>query len=186
MIGQHLRFLRGDVAKALLQRKTDASVPFSAAHQQQAFIGGVTHQRVLEVEAPLEAALLGKHNSRGNQLCQHVLQFVVVLGGNRFQQGKGELPADHRGNLGHFARAAETVEAGHQRVLQCRRHRIPTRRFYHTSGQLFDEQRHAIGLGDNRGDRVRRQSMRGSNARDHLHAFGTAEASERNQRGVWP
>ena len=50
MIGEDLRFLRGDVAKALLERKTDASVPFSAAHQQQAFIGGVTHQRVLEVE----------------------------------------------------------------------------------------------------------------------------------------
>ena len=112
MIGQQLRFLGSDIAKTL-QRETDAPVPFSAAHQQQAFVGGVAHQRVLEVEAPLEATLLRKHNSRGNQLCQHVFQFVVVLACYRFQQGKGKLPADHRGNLGHLAGAAETVEAGH-------------------------------------------------------------------------
>ena len=76
MIGQQFRFVRGHVGKTLLQRLGDAPVPFAPAHQQQAFIGGVAHQRVLEVEAPLKTALLGKHNSRGDQLCQHAFEFA--------------------------------------------------------------------------------------------------------------
>ena len=134
MISQQLRLLRRDIAKILLQRMTNASVPLSAAHQQQAFIGGVAHQRVFEGEASLETTLLGKHNSRGNQFCQHVFQFAIILGGNLFQQSKVELPANHRGNLGHLARAAETVEASHQRVLQRRRHRVLAHRFHYASG----------------------------------------------------
>lgn len=43
MIGQQLWFLRGHIAKTLLQCKTDTPMPFPAAHQQQAFIGGVAH-----------------------------------------------------------------------------------------------------------------------------------------------
>jgi hypothetical protein len=123
MIGQQFRLFRCKVGKTPLQRISDAFVPFAPAHQQQALIGGVAHQRMLEDEASFEAAFLGKDNSRGHKLCQHAIEFARVPRGNRLQQGKGELPADHGRDLGHIARAAEAVEPGHQRVLQRRRHR---------------------------------------------------------------
>ena len=113
MIGQQFRFARSDVAKTLFQSLGDAPVPFATAHQQQAFIGGVTHQRVLEDETPIEAALLGEYDSRGHQLCQHVFELAAALAGNRFQHFERELPTDDCGNLSHLACAAETVEAGH-------------------------------------------------------------------------
>ena len=100
------------------------------------------------------------------------LEFTGAFGGHRFEQRERELPADHGGDLGHFARVAEAVETRHQRILQRRRHRtVLAGRFHHASGQFLDEQRNAIGLGDDRGDGLRRQAVRGGDAGDQLRAF---------------
>ena len=93
---------------------------------------------------------------------------ALSLAGDRRQQREGELPADDRGDLRHLARLVEAVEPRHQRILERRRHRraVLARRFHHAPGQLLDEQRHAIGLGDDRRDRFRLQAVRGRDVGD--------------------
>ena len=162
-------------------------MPFAPAGQQQALIGGVAHQRVLETEAPFQAALLGKDDPRRHQLRQRGFEFGARPGRDRVEQRKRELPADDGGDLRHFAGLAEAVEPGHQRILERRRHRaVFARRFHHALGQFLDEQRHAIGLGNDRGDGLRRQAVRGGDAGDQLRAFRAAQAAERQQRRMRP
>ena len=110
------------------------------------------------------------------------------LGATASSSENGELPADDGGDLRHLARLAEAVEARHQRILERRRHRraVLARRFHHALGQFLDEQRNAVGLGDDRGDGFRRQAVRGGDAGDQLGAFGAAETTERQQRRMRP
>ncbi len=51
MVGQDFRLVRRQFGKALFDRARSALMPFAPASQQQALIGGVAHQRVLETES---------------------------------------------------------------------------------------------------------------------------------------
>ncbi len=114
MMGQQVRFARADIGEMLLESLGDALVPFAPARQQQAFIGDVADQRVLEDKTPLQAALLGKDNSRCNELRQFGLEFLGTSECSCFEQQEGKLSADHGGDLRQFAGFAEPVEPRHQ------------------------------------------------------------------------
>src|ERR1700722_17648068 len=131
MIGQQVRFARGNVGEMFFKRVGDTFMPFAPARQKQTLIGDVTYQCMLEAEAPFLAALLGKDNSRRRKLRQYRLELGGPLGGNRREQRESKLPPDDGGNLGPFARLAEAVETGHQRILQRRRHRAVFARRFH-------------------------------------------------------
>jgi hypothetical protein len=79
------------------------------------------------------------------------------------EQPVGKLAADARPDLGHLLHRDQAVEARHQRITQGRRdsqcgqgpvqHQAPVALlehpgFEHRLGQLLDEQRHTVGLGD--------------------------------------
>ena len=188
MIGQHLGFVRHHVRKALFERVGRARMPVTAPRQQQALIGGVPHQRVLEAETLLQASAFGKDDTGRIEACQCTLKFWAALGRDRFEQRKSELPADDGGDLRDLARLAEAVQACHQRILERCRHRgaVLARGFQHAFRQFLREQRHAVGLGDDRGNDFRRQAVRGGNAGDQRRAFGAAQSAQRQQSRMGP
>jgi len=95
------------------------------------------------------------------QLSHTLLQRPVVQGGHRLQQLIGKRAPNGRAQLRHGFHRGEAIEPRHERVLECRRDRQRRRRpgqriarlplleepgLQHHLGELFDEQRHAIGL----------------------------------------
>ena len=59
--------------------------------QQQTFIGGVAHQRVLEAVAPFQAAAFGKDDARRDQLRQRGFELGTVPGGDRVKQREARI-----------------------------------------------------------------------------------------------
>jgi hypothetical protein len=114
VIGQELRLVRRQLRKAPFKRTRDALVPFAPATQQQALIGRVPQQRVLEAEASLQAAPLGKDDARRDELVQRGVEHGAVPRSDGRKQREGELPADDGSDLRHLARLVEAVEPCHQ------------------------------------------------------------------------
>src|ERR1700722_20871376 len=122
MMGQKLPLVCCQLRESLSNRAGNAFVPFATAGQKQTLIGGIADQRMLETKAAFRATALGKYDSRRDELHQRSLKLVSTAWDNRIEQCKRELPADNRSDLGHFARLAEAIQSGHQRVPECSRH----------------------------------------------------------------
>ena len=187
MVGEQFRLLRDNFTEIFLQRIGNALVPLAPAHQQQALISGVPHQRMLETEAPLQAAFFGKDNSRRHQFCQHALEFAGASGATASSSENencrpitAAIWATSRAPPRRSSRAiSESLSVAGTGV-------VLAGRFHHALGQLLDEQRNAVSLGDDRGDRVRRQAVRRRDTGDQLRAFLAAEPAERQQRRMRP
>jgi hypothetical protein len=105
-----------------------------------------------------------------------------------------ELAADHGGGLGDLLDRGEAVETGHQRILEGRRDGQGRERagelaavagideqagLEHRLGQLFDEQRHAVGARHDLVQDLVRQRLTARDSFDHCSALAPAEAIER-------
>ncbi len=88
-----------------------------------------------------------------------------------------ELAADDGGDLGHLLDLGQAVEAGHQRVVQARRH-TGVAGLDDGLGQLLDEERHAVGAGDDGVDDLDGQDGAAAQPLDDRLDAGAAEAVE--------
>ena len=188
MISQQFRLICRQFGEAFFERACDALMQVPPPPQKQTFVSGVAHQSMLETEALFGTTPLWKNDSCRDQLHQRGLELGPAPWGDSVKQRDGELPTNDGGDLRHLACFAETLEARHQRILERRWHRgaVFPRRFHHALGQFLGEQRHAVGLGDDRGDGFRRQAVCGGDGGDQLRAFSPAQSGERQQGRVRP
>ncbi len=189
VVGDFLALRRVAGLASILHRGGDAQVDLLALAAQQRIVGGVADQCVLERVAGLGAEAPPVHQARLHQLAQLALERVDRVRGHGGEQPEREGPPDHRGELRHFLGGAQARQARRQRVTQRRRQLAPVGRLAaleHRSGQLLDEQRHAVGLGDDmlldaRGElRVAREEL------DQLLGILAAQGAERDLHHAGP
>ena len=143
-----------------------------AAALEQRFVGGVLDQGVFEDVAGFRRRAAAKDQLRVEQLIEGIAQRRIVDAADGRQQFVREVPADDRCGLSDFLDRREAVEPGHERIVKSRGDRQRRQRpaqcqapgplledahFEHGLGQLLDEQRHAVGLGQDLVQHVVRQ-----------------------------
>ena len=92
-----------------------------AAALEQALVGRVLDQRVLEAIVGLRRRALDKQEVGVGKPIQRRLQRWLVAFCDVAQQRIGEIASEHRADLRHLARRPEPVEARGKRLLQGRR-----------------------------------------------------------------
>ena len=70
MISENLGLVRHQFGEAPFKRMCNALMPFAPPAQEQALIGGIPHQRVLEAETSLQAAPFRKDDARRDELVE--------------------------------------------------------------------------------------------------------------------
>jgi hypothetical protein len=154
---------------------------------------------VLEDVARLGRGAAAEHQPGGEELVDRVLERRLRQPGHGGEELVRELAPDHGPDLRDLPDGRQAVEPGHQRVLQRRRDRerrqradrdepvgaLPQEaRFEHDLGQLLDEQRHALGLGEDLVQDRRRQLAARRHAVDDRDGLRPAEAVQRQQGRV--
>jgi hypothetical protein len=154
---------RHDIGVAL-EGLADCGVQRHPTGAQQAVIGRVLHQRVLEVIGCLRRLATTENEAGGDELIESCVQdcrrHVCYFGDHRVR----EVAPEHRADLGNLFRGRHPVKACQQRRLQSGRH-SDCRGFglrlrgglQHAFGQLFDEERYPVGLADDPLKQRRRQ-----------------------------
>ena len=199
MVCQQLGPGFGRMRKALLEHLADAGVQLLALGAQQAAIGGILEQRVLELVGDLGHRAAAEQKLRLDQLGQRLLERHLAEGREGRQQLVAEHAPERRGQLGDLLHRRELVEARHQRIVQRGRDRQRRQRAgQHVAvaridqqvrlqdrlGQLLDEQRHAVGPGDDLLDHLERQRLAAGDALDHGGRLTMAQPAERERADV--
>ena len=163
LLRDHFRRRFDDVGETLLQHQRDRGMKLLPPRPQHGRIGGVLDERVLEGIGRVRRRTAQKNQFRFGQADQRVLQHRVRQAGDGGQDSIGKIASDGRADLQHLARGTEPVDPRHQRGLQRRRNRqvlcrliehvviagfVQSLALEHRLGQLFDEQRHAVGALD--------------------------------------
>ena len=158
--GLSLRRFPGTVART---RSRSSACSCCAPALQQPGVGSIPHKHVLEGIDRLWYLAPAEYQLRSNQLGKGLLQFLFGQPRYGAQQLVGELATHHGADLGHLPHRRQSVEPRHQRGVQRRRNRQRRQRmlehimavpllqqpaFEHRLGQLLDEQRYAIGAGE--------------------------------------
>ena len=202
VLREQLRMRLLQLREGSFEDALDPRVDLSALATQQAAVGGILEQRVLEsVGGKRRLTPLHDHRRRG-ELLERVAQLLLVLERrDRCQQLVGKLPpedgSDPRDLLG---RRSEPVEPRHERGVQCRGdgerrpcYRFaggstagPARvgRFQHRLRQLLDEQRHALRALDDLVHDAARQPFLAGDPFDQRRSFAPVEAVESQHRDV--
>jgi hypothetical protein len=93
-------------------------VKLFAAAAQQAVIGCVADERVLEEISGVGRRAAGKDEAGLAEAAEGVLKLALSTLGHRRQQLVGKFAADRGGNLGDFpGRRTETIASRHQRRM---------------------------------------------------------------------
>ena len=119
-----------------------------AAALEQAVVGGVLDQRVLETVSRLRSMALDEQNVGLGKPLQCRLQRAFVEAGHGLEQCIRESPAQHGSDLSGLARGAEPFEPCGERLLQGRRDRLRAALFAALqleARNLLDEERDAAG-----------------------------------------
>ena len=167
-----------------LERLGDAGMQALAVAVQQAGIGGVAHQGVLEGIGGLWRRAAAIDQAGGDQLVERAAELALVERGHRGEQFVGEGAAERGAELGDGLGAGQPVEPRHQRVLQAGRNleldRLDIVRvaLEQRPGDLLDEQRHAVGLADDLLDDRGRQGPRAGDLGDERQAPPAVEPLE--------
>ena len=125
-----------------------AAVQRLAAALEQALVGRVLDQRVLEAVVRLRAGALGEEDVRVGEPVERGPEGGVVDPAHVAQQRVSEIVAQYRADLGDFARFAEPVEPRRERLLKRRRDRLQAAglaALEQKARDLLDEQRHPAG-----------------------------------------
>ena len=101
-----------------------AAVERLAAALEQAFVGSVLDQGVLEAIIGLRACVLDDQKVGLGEPLQRRAQAGLVESGDRLEQREGEIAPQHRADLRDLPRRPEPVEARSERLLQGRRDRL--------------------------------------------------------------
>jgi hypothetical protein len=105
MVGQDLRLSLDRFGKLLLQGARDRPVQLGALRPQQAAIGGVSHQRVLEsVDGPRRLAP-AEEQLRVDELAKSLVQPLAVLSRDCAQDLEGKFASDRSADLRNFPRS---------------------------------------------------------------------------------
>ena len=143
--------------------------------------------------------MAGREPRRG-QLRQSVAERVLAHQFETGDQFVAELAADHRTHLGDFLADRDAVETGHQRVAQRLRDRDLGRRagiditvarddqvarLQDGLGQFFDEQRHAVGPGNDLAHEAGRQRPAADDIGDQRTALLRGELGQIHHGDGW-
>ena len=93
------RLARHDVGKALLECARNLAVQLLPAAPEQALIGRIPHQHVLEAVNGIRRLAAAEHEFRLLELGECMGQCGLVAANQRAQQGIGELASDGRADL---------------------------------------------------------------------------------------
>ena len=154
---------------------------------EQAIVGGVLDQRVLEAIVGSRRRALDKQEVGFGEPLQRRLQRRLVQFGDVTQQRVGEVASKNSPDLRHLARRAKPIEARGERLLQGRRDRLNAALLTALEKQarhLLDEQRHAAGALADPLDHFLGERMAGRDLADHARDAGAIERGQRNQAMV--
>ena len=154
-----------------------------AAALEQAVVGRVLDQRVLEAIVRLMARALGDNEVRGGEPVERGLEGGVLDTADGAQQRVGEISAEDGAYLRDFARFAKPVEPRRERLLQRRRDRLQAPCFAaldQKARNLLDKQRHPAGAFANVLDHLFAQRMTSAELADHLRDVGATQTAQRD------
>ena len=131
-------------------------------------IGRILDQHVIEHIGRVGRQALRHDQPCLRQLVQGQFQPFGRKARNGLQHLEGKVPPDHRTDLRHLLPGAQLIEPRRQKRIQRCRHRVARdrrdrrgsailirrMRIQDASGQLFQEQRHALGTLNNAGDQI--------------------------------
>ena len=181
------------------ERRDDCRMQALALASKQARRGCVLDERVLENVARPRRETALEHQPGFDQLRERALQRGIRQRADRREQLVRKLPADHRADLRHLARRRQTIQPGHQRILERHWHRdgrqssgddvgvafeTQQAQLEQGLGQFLHEQRHAVGLGDHRIENTRRQPAAMCDPLDHLSALLASQPVQRQLQHV--
>src|SRR5262245_52684943 len=104
------RLARHDVGKPLLEYACNLAVQLLSTALEQALIGRIPYQRVLETVNRFGRLATAKHELSVLELGECVLQIGLGASSHRAQQGIGEIASDGGADLTNFLHRRETVE----------------------------------------------------------------------------
>ena len=154
-----------------------------AAALEQAFVGRVLDQRVLEAIGRLRPAPSTIRRSASASRSSADWRAASSISADSAQQRIGELASEDRADLRDFARFAQPVEPGRERLLKRRRDRLHAARLAALEQKprdLLDEQRHPAGALAHALDHLLAQRMASGELADHLRDVGAIEGAERD------
>ena len=185
MMGDRLGFGRRafaqDFGRAAMERLTAAL--------EQAVVGGVLDQRVLEAVGRLRSIALDEQNVGLGEPLQRRSQRAFVEAGHGLEQRVRESAAQHGADLRGLTRGAEPIEPRGERLLQGRRDRLRAALFaalQQEARNLLDEQRNAAGALADPFDDVLWQRMTGREFTNHLRDLRAIERRQRDHAMVRP
>jgi hypothetical protein len=146
---------------------------------EQALVGGVAHQGVLEAVGRLGRLAAREDQLRRGQPLQRRPQLRLRHRRDRREQRVVEFAPEAGGHLRHLLDPGHAVEPGHQRGVQRGRHRGHRPGLQHRLGQLLDEQRHPVRPGRDLAQHLRRQDPVAGEAGDDRLGRAAAEAVQR-------
>src|SRR5436305_11319728 len=94
---------------------------YSTADSEHRFVGGNADKCMLEVIGGVRRDATYINQFGIGRAANGALQIFVEDRMDRMQEFVGKLAADHRANLDYFFRSAQTIQAGHQRIMEGRR-----------------------------------------------------------------
>ena len=193
VLREHLGVIAQDVGELALERLCDARVDLLLRALEHRRVRRVADERVLEEVRRRLGPPLAVDELRGHQAIEVLLELVGFERGDRADQVEPELPADRRADLRGLLRAAQSIEAGRQRVEQRRRDGhvreghgevvtavVLDERAHldHREDQLLDEERDAVGPVGDGFEHLRRQGPPERDPRRQLFHVAAAEAPE--------
>ena len=164
-----------------------AAVQRVAAAPEQAVVGRVLDQRVLEAIVRLPAGALRDEEVRAGEPIERGLKGNVLDPAYSAQQRTGEISPQHCADLRHFARFAKPVEPRRERMLKRGRDRLQATglaTLEQKARDLLDEQRHPAGALVHTLDHLLAQRMASGELADHLRDVGAIEGAERDDAVV--
>jgi hypothetical protein len=158
-----------------------------AAAFEQAVVGRVLDQRMLEAVGRLSAGALGDEEVRAGEPVERGVEGDVVDLADSAQQRVGEISPEHSADLRDFARFAKPVEPRRERLLKRRRDRLQAAdlaALEQKARDFLDEQRHPAGARAHALDHLSAQRMASGEFADHPHDVGAIERAQRDDAVV--
>ena len=160
-----------------------------AATLEQAVVGGILDQRVLEAVVRLRSIALDEQNVGLGEPLQRRLQRALIEAGHGLEQSVREAAAQNCANLRGLTRSAEPIEPRGERLLQCRRDRLRAAllaALQQEARNLLNEQRNAAGALADTFDDVPWQSVMGRKSSNHLRDLHAIERRQGDHAMVRP
>ena len=196
-MGEQLRSRLDRLGEAVFQGFADLPVKFVALAAQQAAVGGLLDQGVLELVDDIGRCAAAIDQLGLDQLVQGILERHLVERGHGGQQLVAEHAAERRGQMRDVLDAGEAIEARHQRVVQGFGNRqqrqrtgqtepvsrgLESAQLEHRLGELLDIEGHAVGPGDDMVEDLGRQLPAAGHLLDQRRRLAVAEMGE-GERG---